>query len=26
MCGSAADFLPGEGKKAQEYFVHFKIF
>jgi len=26
MCGLAADFLSGEGKKSQEYFVYFKIF
>jgi len=26
MCGLAADFLSGEGKKLQEYFVYFKIF
>jgi len=26
MCGLAAAFLSDEGKKAQEYFVYFKIF
>ncbi len=26
MCGSVADFLSGDGKKSQEYFVYFKIF
>jgi len=26
MCGLAADFLSGEGKKSQEYFTYFKIF
>ncbi len=26
MCGLVADFLSDEGKKAQEYFVYFKLF